>query len=43
MSADVWIEYDACKHCGRGDDRDTELNITYNLSKMLAEAGFDGL
>lgn len=42
MSADVWIERYACPHCGRGEYRDTELNITYNLSRMLKAAGFCG-
>lgn len=42
MSADVWIERKACDKCGRGEDRSAELNITYNLSGMLHEAGFKG-
>ena len=42
MSADVWIERDACSACGRGGDRSDDLNITYNLSGMLREAGFHG-
>ncbi|AKU15776.1 hypothetical protein [Luteipulveratus mongoliensis] len=43
MSADVWILRDACPHCGRGNEStDDELNVTYNLSKMLREAGFLG-
>ena len=42
MSADVWIVRDRCHACGRGGDVDESLNITYNLSKMLHEAGFNG-
>ena len=42
MSADLWIKFPACETCGRGEDADTELNITYNLSRMLREAGFNG-
>lgn len=47
MSADVWIQHKPCSHCGRGDSPDghneaDRLNITYNLSKMLAAAGFCG-
>lgn len=43
MSADVWIVSPPCVTCGRGGDGDgTDLNITYNLSKMLYEAGFIG-
>ena len=41
MSADVWIVLKQCECCGRSGDG-AELNITYNLSKMLAEAGFMG-
>jgi hypothetical protein len=42
MSADVWIETPPCGKCGsRGPER-VEVNITYNLSPMLAEAGFVG-
>lgn len=41
MSADVWIVKEACPHCGRGDEG-ADLNITYNLSRMLREAGFVG-
>lgn len=44
MSADVWIEHPRCEHCGPGEDRAVwdSLNVTYNLSKMLDEAGFVG-
>lgn len=42
MSADLWIEFPACESCGRGEDTTTELNVTYNLSGMLREAGFNG-
>ncbi len=42
MSADVWIVKDACAHCGRGDASGAELNVTYNLTPMLREAGFVG-
>lgn len=42
MSADVWIEKTACPCCGRGESRGAELNITYNLSRMLKDAGFVG-
>lgn len=42
MSADVWIVRDRCKACGRGGDVDESLNITYNLTGMLREAGFHG-
>lgn len=41
MSADLWIESPACEACGRQFDG-AELNVTYNLSKMLREAGFEG-
>lgn len=41
MSADVWIESPPCPACGHGDPG-AELNITYNLSRMLREAGFIG-
>ena len=41
MSADVWIVDPPCDKCGRGGDG-AELNITYNLSAMLREAGFVG-
>lgn len=34
MSADAWVN---CAHCGHTV---AELNVTYNLSPMLAEAGF---
>lgn len=40
MSADVWIESDPCPTCGGG--LSAEVNITYNLSTMLREAGFCG-
>lgn len=39
MSADVWIE---TRDGQQIDDTDAELNITYNLSTMLHEAGFCG-
>lgn len=43
MSADVWIESPPCATCGRSDERDdAALNVTYNLSPMLYEAGFVG-
>ena len=42
MSADVWIKMDACAHCGATEARGAELNVTYNLSRMLREAGFKG-
>lgn len=45
MSADVWIVRNPCPTCGRGDTHDNDadsLNITYNLSRMLREAGFVG-
>lgn len=42
MSADVWIQLDPCLTCGRSDEHGAELNVTYNLSRMLREAGFDG-
>lgn len=42
MSADVWIERKACDTCGRGEEREVEVNITYNLSPMLRKAGFRG-
>lgn len=41
MSADVWIEAKACESCGVAPEG-AELNITYNLSGMLCEAGFIG-
>ena len=41
MSADVWIEAKACESCGVAPEG-AELNITYNLSGMLREAGFIG-
>ena len=42
MSADLWIKFEACETCGRGAERGAELNVTYNLSGMLREAGFNG-
>jgi hypothetical protein len=43
MSATVWINEPPCDKCGRSDDdHSPELNITYNLSGMLYEAGFVG-
>ena len=42
MSADVWIDRAPCDSCGRSDERGAEVNITYNLSSMLREAGFCG-
>ena len=42
MSADAWIETPACKCCGRSPEYGSEVNITYNLSGMLREAGFVG-
>ena len=42
MSADVWIEMNVCAHCGAPEARGAELNVTYNLSAMLREAGFKG-
>ena len=41
MSADVWIKTTACESCGVAPEG-AELNITYNLSPMLREAGFIG-
>lgn len=42
MSADIWLVHPQCKCCGRGREEDESLNITYNLSPMLHEAGFAG-
>ena len=46
MSADLWIERAPCPECGRGGNREgdarDDLNVTYNLSPMLAAAGFNG-
>jgi len=39
MSADVWIEREACATCGRGEDRADDMNLTYNLTPMLRAAG----
>ena len=41
MSADVWIEAKTCESCGVAPEG-AQLNITYNLSPMLREAGFIG-
>ena len=42
MSADVWILTNPCDTCGHSDQQGAEVNITYNLSGMLREAGFCG-
>lgn len=52
MSADVWIETPTevptvCRTCGHepednGQGRGAALNVTYNLSRMLAAGGFCG-
>ena len=42
MSADLWIKFEACETCGRGAECGAELNVTYNLSGMLREGGFNG-
>ena len=42
MSADVWIKMDAGAYRGTEESIGEELNVTYNLSAMLREAGFKG-
>ena len=43
MSWDNSIIRAACPTCGRGDAQDAdEINLTFNLSKMLHAAGFIG-
>lgn len=44
MSADVWIERSPHPGCTatHATEREDELNVTYNLSGMLREAGFVG-
>lgn len=42
MSADAWIVNPPCSECGRDETLGAEVNITYNLSPMLHEAGFCG-
>jgi hypothetical protein len=42
MSADLWIVEASCEVCGRHDPSEAEVNITYNLTPMLKEAGFVG-
>lgn len=42
MSWDVSIVENDCPHCRHNEVEVRTLNITYNLSQMLAEAGFQG-
>ena len=42
MSAEVWVSYPPCEHCGNPGAEGAEVNITYNLSPMLHAAGFVG-
>lgn len=41
MSADLYLIRATCHTPGRSDESE-DLNITYNLSAMLKEAGFEG-
>jgi hypothetical protein len=38
MSLDVYLDEEACPHCGRGD-RVYDANITHNLGEMAEVAG----
>jgi len=40
MSLDIYVQAPKCPHCGRSDE-EVNVNITYNLSRMWREAGFD--
>ena len=42
MSAEVWVSYPPCDHCGSPGSEGAGVGITYNLSPMLHAAGFFG-
>ena len=42
MSAHIWVSYPPCEHCGNPGSQGARVDITYNLSWMLSEAGFVG-
>ena len=42
MSAEVWVSYPPCEHCGNPGSEGAAVSVTYNLSGMLHEAGFAG-
>ena len=39
MSLDVYLDLDACAHCGRAAETVFSANITGNLARMANEAG----